>query len=625
MTSQHSIENPLVVENTTWTLETLYNKYNNMNKPKFQRDLKWSVLPEDSKSKKIANYKDFLNFLIEYKNSISTILLGAEIINNVEKYTIIDGNNRINAIINFLICPHLIYSEYYEQLFKIIRTSNFNEKDTLIDFIKNLNYIKLANFRRLNDILPTDLLLSGDLHRLIEDELSNIQRKLISDDGTPFHKNIKLNILILKNASISQYCKMFESINKYTCNLTENELLAAILYHTKINIVDNEIKNHIINEIKLVYDTRGSDEVLNHYEYDISNSIDAFDFMIGLQNYCNKKYSVIHQFEADGLSLFFKLFKIMYNSLTSDKFTDNNIKEFIEKVLFACEILNDAYNKIFVDMVDCSLFNKSSQKNKVSIKKNPMCILLISNISNQHKIDKNKLIYLNRICLIYHFLATKNYIFPNKKELNDNDEDIISSFKVFDCIEYQAGGSYIDNLCSKIFNRESMYIFKITKSKFEELINICMKERLNECTYEDTHKTRKRRKLNLLDEILISNYWNLNAPPTILLKNYSIEHITPFSSRWNDLIDIDRIGNLFPTFVEINTSRGNKDLSIYRNTENVAILQCIKKLLPKKYEEINKYDNKITTIISNEKYNNYCETNEKLLANLLISELFKYE
>lgn len=165
----------------------------------------------------------------------------------------------------------------------------------------------------------------------------------------------------------------------------------------------------------------------------------------------------------------------------------------------------------------------------------------------------------------------------------------------------------------------------ITKEIFENMLNKNNESNRKPKSYNGSKingkKITKRRKLNLFDKIVISNYWNRNIPNKFLKEQYSIEHITPFSSIWENEIDIDRIGNIFPTFNEINIKRGNRDLEIYKSC---PLYNSIKPLLPmENYNKINLYDNKKSTIISNELYNQYCLENEKNYISNLISELYE--
>lgn len=128
-------------------------------------------------------------------------------------------------------------------------------------------------------------------------------------------------------------CKTFEDINKYNSKLTETELLACRLFNEfNFDITDRIFKTELEECIKEYYNTKADGEVLICYNYDpIVDKINAHDFIVGFQNLCNKKYpNFIDKTDVDGLSLFFKLYKALYNSY-NDTFTTDNINDFKEK------------------------------------------------------------------------------------------------------------------------------------------------------------------------------------------------------------------------------------------------------------------------------------------------------
>jgi hypothetical protein len=607
------------IANLSWTLKTLFDNKDKITKPKFQRDKSWTILNEKPEKPNRPNYKEYIEFLIKNKNSVFPISLGTEIKNNNELYIVIDGNNRINAIIHFLRKPFDIFTEYYKLLFQIIDNSilELERKQKIKLFISNIEYKIISSFRRLDNILPKDenFELPVELFRDIESELIQIQNKYLFSDALPFDKNIKLNINIFKNGNFEEYSKIFEDINKHSNVLSENELLSAILYNTTILIDDKELKHNIFNKIEEFYNSRGSNEELQQYKFEnqLSMEMNAFDFIIGFQNYCHDKYPVIHIFDSAGLSLFFKIFRILYGDITPILFTKANIEDFINKLLFASNIMDKAYSSIFPKNINEIIFNSSYHKgdNKF-IKKNNMLLLITSIIANKDKINEIKLINKNRACIIYHLLCNKKYL--------GDDEEIIQ-FKNENSIVYIAGESYIRKNCNDIIhNGENNKIYKLDKVKFKQLLDKCISTQINNKLFID--KPLKRRKLNLLDKILLANYWNLHIPNKYLNETYSLEHISPFSSIWNGNIDIDRLGNLFPTIETINCNRKNCNLDIYKTAENKTFYESIKNLLPENYNDINKFDKNKTTIILPDEYNKYCAKNESIYIISLINDIF---
>ena len=204
----------------------------NIIKPKFQRDKKWTLKPVN---KKIPNYRDYIKFLKGTRNSVFPISLGTEIKQDNVIYLVIDGNNRINAIITFLLKPYLIFPEYFNTIISMVNDSEITNKEILINWIQSLTYNKLSTFKRIHmiDGFPKDIIKSSDLQLALDDELTEIQNKfLINSDS--YDKIIHLNINIFRNGSYNDYCKIFQDINKHSNILSENELLSAILFNTEI-------------------------------------------------------------------------------------------------------------------------------------------------------------------------------------------------------------------------------------------------------------------------------------------------------------------------------------------------------------------------------------------------------
>ena len=237
--------------------------------------------------------------------------------------------------------------------------------------------------------------------------------------------------------------------------------------------------------------------------------------------------------------------------------------------------------------------------------------------------------------------------------------------RAYDNIEYKSGGQFVDSSCRKILQSDREQIFNLSKEQFTALLEENMRSSLKEC--EKTN-CKNRREINLFDKILISNFWNKKMSNYYLDSVYSIEHIIPFSSIWSKTIDINRLGNLFPTLDIINKTRGNKNLDIYFEDDNRHFTRFIQDLLPiENYNEIcsfpaattafaaandvmnvdpndpvaqvtkPKRKNKTTSdvakqdqpkksilphILSNDKYNEYCRKNEQNYIHTLVNDIF---
>ncbi len=612
-------ESKMTVETVPWNIANLFSKIDLISKPKFNRDIRWTVLP---KKTNCPSFKNYILFLLKTRHSIFPISLGTEIRDNREYYIVIDGNNRINAIITFLQTPYLVFPEYFEKLLCLLssmNSSDISDKDKThyIDHIKSLSYKTISTFRRLSEIFP-ECKLPTPIFCQLENDLIDIQKKFLFSDGTAYDLNLIVSINLLKNGTFEEYSDRFKEINEYGNSLSQNELLAAILFSTHVLINDELFRHELLVKIKEYYDNRGKNELLEQYQYVIhseDNQMNVFDFMIGFQNWCADKYPAVPRFDPSGLSLFFKLFKLMYGSIDKCVFTQINILDYIDTIKFACDVYNTAFTTLFPLNVNENIFNQSAIKTTNLVKINAMTIIFVSIITNRNIIEKEPLVKKVKQTIVYH-------TFSNKKFLKNITEEEYSIIKVDDYLEYSAGGSYIENICISIIKDKPTLIFDIPETSFRRLFDTCIRCNLNETLEKDIRVKNKRRKLNLLDKVLLCTFWNRNIPNKFLNEDYSLEHITPFSSAWSEKIDIDRIGNLFPTFEGINRERGNGDLSIYKN-KTPEFFQAIHSLLPfDNYGKISQRKDRKTSIISIGMYNEYCAKNEALFVSNLVNELY---
>ena len=118
-------------------------------------------------------------------------------------------------------------------------------------------------------------------------------------------------------------------------------------------------------------------------------------------------------------------------------------------------------------------------------------------------------------------------------------------------------------------------------------------------------------------------------PQTYLDENYSIEHIFPNSSIWDDKLDKDRIGNLVPILNTLNCGRGNRHIKYYYNTEEgESFCDNLKHILPNKneydeYDSIIQHNTDCVKIINNEKYDTFCNKIEEIYIKNFLDTIFK--
>jgi hypothetical protein len=613
------------IKNEQWSVKELISKIDNneITKPKFQRKKKWDTFPKKDST---PNEKAYIKFLYDTENSVHAITFGQESNSQRIIYSNIDGNNRINAIKHFMDRPFEIFGEYLDYLKSYIDTLKLPDEynNLLKKIFDQLSYNQIIKFKYnkyFRDNGYEELYNSKlKIHRdEFEPHIEKIQEKLKVNGTENFDTTVKINVNLFEGYNTDELCKTFEDINKYNSKLTETELLACRLhniYNFTINNKPFETElNGCINEY---YNDKSDNEVLDCYKFDEKEELNAHDFIVGFQNLCNKKYNFIGKTDVDGLSLFFKIWKLLYNRF-NDTFTTENVNYFIEKINYSCDNLQKTVSNIFPVKINNVLFNKSCEEKLQTLKKNNLFMLISSIIGFKEKHEqKNIIIKHLEKCLIYHFFVS-----------DIKEKDIREDFKNYDSITYRAGGGFIENATKNLLSNPETISNKLDKHLFDKLLNQLFIETNSphERKLENgKNKNDKRRKIKFFEKTLMFYHYKGKIPTNMLENEFSIEHIMPNSSEWDGKLDKDRTGNLIPIISTINSQRGNKHINSYKNTkEGTEFCEFIKNIIPNDgvYNTIIKHNERKPTIINNEKYNEMCEKNEKIYQENFINCLFK--
>jgi len=617
----------MTIQNTTWKVIDLISYIDNkmISKSKFQRLLKWLLHPAAGKSKQ-ASMREFIDFLYTIQNTILPISFGEFVEHAIKMYINIDGNNRINAIYCFVKTPFAIYPEYMDDLIEfivIIPEITELEASKVIQFFKGLGYSKLFHYKKLKTLYAnTDVesifyKITSENANIIDCHLEEIQKRLALPDGNSF-ENAVINVNIFYNATESELSRAFESMNKYGGNMSLNEIYASTLYDIMISIFDQNMNFHIRKEIKKYYDEKNANsEVLSGYViHDINDfSTNAFDCVVGLQNYCNYVYgNAIIKFNPVDVPLFFKLYALLYGEGVAT-FNDKNINDFIDVVTKTSSLLSSCMNEMFPSNIEEKWFNKKCQNRVLDIGINNLYLIMtfIVGLIRTTMPDK-KIIQSIKQVIVYHILV---------KEIKSSDDK--KDYETYDSLKYQAGGSYVGNKSEKILKNPSTFLFEGIKDKIAEVLNIIIKETNSDISFSAKKSKNKRRKYSYMEKFLSAAYYSKVVSTFYLNNKYSTEHIIPFSSSWEgDVdIDIDRVGNLIPMIAPLNCGRKNGHISYYQMKDS-SFAALLKNILPsnESYDSIVKYVNKSAVIKDTTAYNVMCETNEKLYVNNFINMLF---
>ena len=617
-----------LVENKQWLVCELKTRIDNneIEKPKFQRKKKWDIKPKKNNS---PNESDYIEFLYKTLNTVNVITFGIDSKGNLSN---IDGNNRINAIMHFLNKPFEIWSHLLIDINKYIdNIENFSYEDKckLKDIIKNLSYNDIVEINYKKYFIENDYKeFYNDKLKILRDEMEELLEYIKDElkiNNMRFDQIVKVNVNIFIKYTIDELCQIFEDINKYNTKLTETELLASKLYNeTNFKINDKSLYEVLRVNINKYYSNKAEGEVLECYEFKDGDTMNAHDFMIGFQEKCHSKYNFIEEVNSDGLSLFYKLYKTIYgfeykgNGENINGFTTENVNGFIKKIEIACSIFEKVVNEIFTDNINVKLFNSACQKKLYTLSKNNIYMLLSSIIGycDKNKSQKEIIKELEK-CVLFHLLTSE---IKNKEIRNDLNR--------YNSIFYMAGGQYIDNESKKMLSTPEMISNKIKKENFNNVIKELMLQYNEPCErFLDNGNKRndKRRFLPFWVKTLMFYYYKQKIPVDQLNHIFSIEHIFPNSSEWDGEIDKDRFGNLIPIPLQMNATRQNKHIKVYKEKEESKIFfEFIKDIIPNDndYNIVITHEDRVPYISDNDKYDEICNKNEKIYRKNFINCLF---
>lgn len=613
------------IKNEQWTVRELIQQVNNqhISKPKFNRKKKWDII----RIKEIKpNIQDYIIFLYGTYNSVHAITFGEYTTDGNLSFSNIDGNNRINAIMHFMNKPFTIFPEYLKNLFKEL--DEIDNVDKIIiqeikDVFNNISYTDMISIKTPGKYFRTigkTELYSNIQHKNddFDDRIEEIQKLLKINDNS-FDSYIKINVNLFERYTNDELCKTFEDINKFDNKLTEIELLACRLYHiTNFTINDSIIKTQLQQTIREYYEEKSEGEVLKCYNYTDTEIINAYDFIVGFQNLCHNTHNFIEKTDYNGLSLFFKLYKTLYG-LNETSYTTENVNDFIKNIHYSCNILNNVIISIFTTKLNDILFNKSCLIKLNLLKKNTLYMILIS-IIGFYKKNTDETIIKKSIakCILYHVMIS-----------DVSDKDKKSYFKNFDTILYEAGGSYINNKTKQYLENPFTIVHDNIQNIFVELIDyLCLENNTPTERYVDDEKQKlkkeKRRKLQFWEKTLMFYYYKEHIPVNMLENDFSLEHIIPNSSIWEGELDKDRLGNLTPIIALINSSRGNRHINFYKDSDQTGLCEFMKNIIPTNevYDSIMNHATRKAILINNDAYNELCLKNQETYKNNFIQCIF---
>ena len=552
-----------------WSISEFVNyslKERQIIKPRMQRKKRW--VDDDN--------KQYILFLLKWKKSVMPFLLNEKIIDSRRIYYLFDGNNRANAILDFILKPLSIIND-------IIPPS----LDPIIKkYLQEIPLETLVKPRYTLSKLYRDLPKNDEYEEVkskeIKEDDENAFEEMLEKIGEWKFFDIHLTVTIEQNLSDEEMCSLYTSINKGGKILSKQELLAGSTFHIKFSSENIPTYfDHLLHHLSIYYGKMCDNEKLM-IENSGSSQITLFEVLVAFQMYLSDKYRIndkksfvpIYTGEANK-DVVFSLYEHLGG--TFEEVNRDNVYPILQDIEYGFDMIVKTYESLY----DSSI-NASSLRDKSfypSLHKNVAILLSLYSIFNKTKDIRSE---MRRLCVFHDLMS------------NNKNKDIVYSE---DPLQYHHGGAWMPQQIKKLKEKKT---FDSIPS-VDDVLSL-LRDRLKD---DDKHSI-KRKPVTMVKALSFSAFYGYQIPSHRKSEPHDMDHIVPFSTKDKDTVDICRLGNLQLIPLSINKTRGTKPIYDEWIVENDLSYQ--KYPTQAEYEKI--CDSK--RLISSSKYNEMCEKREEL-------------
>ena len=502
-------------------------------KPEFQRLIVWTNHPEKEGK---SSFREFISFLMKAPQSCQIVTV---IRNKDGSFKLIDGSNRINAILIHEKSPFLLFPELIEPLIHIINyelhISN-TQKERMVNEFKKMSHSEFSylNNKKMKSKYPDPepnstetnskiCLSKEDRNKLIEC-IEDIQDNM-KVDGNPFDVIVKFPFREYDECDEMYTCELFIDMNKHHSKMEKRDMIAALLHATRITQLKdnngNDIHGTFIADYNEHHERRFRKDsiscvptnTLTGYKFLVVTEIHGHRECLFMPMY-NEKFGIYGE-SNDSHSIPSKVWEIINDSKGPESYTNENAQLFYDKFMNAVRIFNKSCLAVFVDR---ELYTNSP------LSANVISVLLCQIIGN---VERG--LSLNTIQTdVCRFILTT-----------------VTNAKT--TLSRKTAGDLYTGLSKKHY-----------KGNYTVLNGDEIRASLK------IHAEAMKGQVNTMKTIYMAHF-KKHIPNTEMPNTFQNDHIVPQSSKVADndeieaqTINIHRLGNLFPIGKDVNNKRKNK-------------------------------------------------------------------
>lgn len=514
-------EDANTIKMTTWTMFEFASKWrsNQIVKPLIQRKKRWLH----------AACVAYINFLLQRRRTVLPLLMNERIIAGHKTYILYDGNNRTNAILDFILAPlafksEIIPIEFPTELHDLLKEATLEEllkkRLTLRKFIQGKNMISL---------LP-----GSDVESVWEEAWD----KMIETIAQWEFMDISVSLDVAENLSDKEMREIYEATNMGGTVLTAQEILASSTFEIVFDRHDTEHFQTLHAAIEEYYGEINRNERVQ-IQGEERTTMNLFEILIALQLVLHHQFDFIQEpFDPSdtSLDLTFKVFEAIHGGFES---RPANMGVIIRSMFEGCRLIADIRNTLY----DPAL----PSKKRAHLSKNNLTLFLVY---NYWSIQKGESLSTRRETLLRVILFHELCRMLGKTE---------HPKRALDYLQYHAGGHIIPDKLRRIRETVSFDYVPSADDIHEVLTCVCQKE-VRERPYDAANKRKTESAFRALAHTAFFNY---QVPSGLKVKKHECDHVVPFSASAScqTPFDICRLGNMQLIPEEINKERGNKPIT----------------------------------------------------------------
>jgi len=587
-----------------------------------QRKKKWIDKPNSSGK---CNNQEFIKFAL-YGGHIGLPLLIAKKNN---KLIIIDGNNRLNALICFYKHPLM----YLPELQKII-TSNKNIPDNFLTELYEITYEEWKSNRSIEAYFKTTTgsrypeprgnsknkpwpkwyrnIDNNDSIETVHDDFDNLIKGLMKKDID----NIKIPITEYDNITTEDIATIYASINKSGIKLTKQEILAATMSVLTYNNKEIECITALF-PLKKYREKHNAflnkdDELLT----ELSHNINLYDILTSFQYYLHEKYKFIPQYNDKAqVNFMFKMYDCTHVNAFNEK--NQNIDMFIKKFINIWDFLTPILNELYIPhnkQIEYKL--KDNYIYKIFLDNHLMLLMayiytnyekIIDSDPQYSKFKKKIKTLLFDYCL-YRIISEKNFKKNNEKSYEIIERHIWANYN-------SVGNSMINitKKCNRILtNKIELNI--IPYSIITEIINT-----IDMSCVDKKKSIITRRKPKKFVQFFLSLWFKITIPVMNSTVIKELDHIIPIS-KFKDYIGEEKINsNRLGNYVYV--SKSDNQCKKAKRPTDAFLHNNVNTLAYSGKDWDNVFDKQSKVIIIN--YKQFCSKREKIMLTKIADYFYR--